>query len=251
MDSTSFLTLPQGRRIAYHYHAGKSPTVVFMGGFKSDMTGAKATALEQFCQQNGQGFLRFDYTGHGQSSGRFEEGTIGAWALDARETIEALTQGKLVLMGSSMGAWISLLTALALKERIMGIVGIASAPDFTEHLIWQRLSHEQKRQLEEQGVFHAPSCYGEEPYPITRRLIEEGRNHLLLHRPIDIQAPVRLIHGDNDEDVPWQTSVKLMENLQSTDVRLHLIKGGNHRLSEPGQLSLMCETLKTLIATII
>lgn len=247
MNSPCFLSTNDGRRIAYHLHEGNGPTVVFMGGFNSNMEGAKALALDAFCRERRQAFLRFDYTGHGQSSGDFVEGAIGCWKQDALDIVQHCAGERPLLVGSSMGAWIALLVVQALKGAASGLVGIASAPDFTENLIWKQLDDEQKLQLEEKGVFYAPSCYGEEPYPITRRLIEEGRNHLLLGKCIALDIPVRLLHGTHDQDVPWQTSIKLMEQLQSSDARLTLVKGGDHRLSNPEQLSLICHTADALL----
>ena len=242
----SFLDLPNNRRIAYHVSDGSLPCVIFMGGFKSDMTGSKATAPEATCRANGQRFVRFDYTGHGQSSGEFKEGTIGSWLQDALAVLDQLGAEKNILVGSSMGAWIALHCVLARKDKVAGLVGIASAPDFTEKLIWEKLDAAQKKALLEEGVFYAPSCYGEEPYPITKQLIEEARAHLLLDGDIPLDIPVRLLHGTKDEDVPWEMAVRLAERLRTADVRLTLVKNGNHRLSEPAQLALLCDTVKTL-----
>ncbi len=246
MTQPDFIDLPASRRLAYRLTDGNGPTVAFLGGFKSDMTGAKAVALETFCRARGQRFLRFDYTGHGQSSGAFKDGTIGSWKQDALDILDALGGERIILAGSSMGAWLSLLVARERPGRVAALVGIASAPDFTERLIWEKLDTAQRQELADHGVFHAPSCYGEDPYPITRQLIEEGRNHLLLDGAIDIDIPVRLLHGTHDEDVPWQNSVLLSECLTSADVTLTLIKGGGHRLSEPEHLELMCKALESL-----
>jgi pimeloyl-ACP methyl ester carboxylesterase len=245
----SFLELSDGRRIAYALSEGKSPGIVFLSGFKSDMTGTKAVALESFCRKRGQRFLRFDYTGHGQSSGDFKDGTIGQWTQDALDVLQRLTQGKVLLVGSSMGAWVMLLAALEIKERVAGLVGIASAPDFTERLIWQQFTDAQKKRLMEEGMLSIPSCNGQEPYPITRALIEDGRTHLLLDKSIPLAMPVRLIHGSKDEDVPWQMSAHLLERLKSKDVTLQLIKDGGHRLSEPEHLDIICRTVKELLDT--
>lgn len=242
----SFLELPNNNRIAYVLSEGKLPCVIFFGGFKSDMTGTKANALEESCKKNGQKFIRFDYTGHGVSSGEFKDGTIGDWKRDALAIIDNLGSEKNILVGSSLGAWIATLCALERKEKISGLVGVASAPDFTEKLIWEQLNPEQKEKLQREGVYYAPSCYGEEPYAITMKLIEEARNHLLLGKKIELDAPVRLLHGTLDEDVPWQVSVTFLQLISSRDVALTLIKGGNHRLSEPTQLNMMCEAVKTL-----
>ncbi|MEQ1705346.1 MAG: alpha/beta hydrolase [Rickettsiales bacterium] len=242
----SFLELADNHRLAYALTEGTLPCVIFMGGFKSDMTGSKATALEASCKERGQRFIRFDYTGHGKSSGKFQEGTIGAWKNDALAIIDKLGAEKNILVGSSMGAWIALLCALERREKVAGIAGIASAPDFTEKLIWERLNGEQKEILQKEGVYYAPSCYGEEPYPITLKLIEEARNHLLLGKEIKLDMPVCLLHGTNDEDVPWQVSTTLLQLITSKNSRLTLVKDGNHRLSEPAQLNMMCEAVKNL-----
>jgi pimeloyl-ACP methyl ester carboxylesterase len=248
IQNISTLPLSGDRRIAYVLTEGRGPTVLFCGGFKSDMTGSKATALEAHCKKHGRCFIRFDYTGHGQSSGEFLDGTIGAWLSDALGVINALAGEKLLLVGSSMGAWIALLAAQQLKERVAGLVGVASAPDFTERLIWEMLSPENKAKMESEGVVHLPSCYGQEPYPISKALVEEGRKHLLLDTPIAINAPVRLLHGTNDEDVPWQTSTAILERVTSADARLELIKGGDHRLSEPHYLARICHTVEELLS---
>ncbi len=234
------LARPDGGTIAYHMTAGRSPAVVFLTGLRSDMTGGKALALEALCRARGQGYLRFDYRGHGQSSGAFEEGTIGAWREDALEAIDRLTQGPLVLVGSSLGGWLMLLAALARPARTAGLVGIALAADFTEELMWQRLSPEQRATLLRDGVLRLPSAYSPEPTPITRTLIEEGRRHLLLGGPIAFAGPVRLIHGLDDPDVPWPTSLRIAERLTSLDVEVTLVKSGGHRLSEPRDLERMC-----------
>lgn len=234
------LAQPDGGTIAYHRIAGRSPAVVFLTGLRSDMTGAKALALDALCRARGQAYLRFDYRGHGQSSGAFEEGTIGAWREDALEAIDRLTQGPLVLVGSSLGGWLMLLAALARPARIAGLVGIAPAADVTEELMWQRLSPEQRATLLRDGVLRLPSAYSPEPTPITRTLIEEGRRHLLLGGPIAFAGPVRLIHGLDDPDVPWQTSLRIAERLTSSDAEVILVKGGGHRLSEPRDLERMC-----------
>ncbi len=242
----SFLELANNNRIAYNLSTGKLPCVIFCGGFKSDMTGTKAMTLEKNCMEQGQMFIRFDYTGHGQSSGDFKDGTIGAWKNDALAVFDKLGADKNILVGSSMGAWISLLIAQERPEKLAGFVGIASAPDFTEKLIWEKLGGDGQRQLQKDGVYYAPSCYGEEPYPIMLTLIEEARNHLLLDKYIRLDVPVRLLHGTHDEDVPWQISTTLLQKISSNDATLTMIKNGNHRLSEPEQLAMMCEAVRQL-----
>ncbi len=244
------LTRDGGTAIAYHRTPGKTPGVVFLTGFKSDMTSGKALALEEFCQDRGQAFLRFDYSGHGQSSGAFEDGTIGEWALDTIAVLDALTDGPQILVGSSMGGWIMLLAALAQPHRVAGLVGTAAAPDFTEDLIPGGLSSGQLEQLEREGFTEIPNCYDGEPYKITKALLDDGRNHLLLKSEIALDCPVRLIHGTRDEDVPWQTSLTIAEKLGSTDVETIFVKDGDHRLSEPRDLERLCHTLGRLLEQI-
>jgi pimeloyl-ACP methyl ester carboxylesterase len=210
---------------------------VFCGGFMSDMTGTKAQYLDAHCAARDRAFLRFDYLGHGASSGRFTDGTIGRWAEDAVAAIDELTEGPLVLVGSSMGGWIMLLAALARPQRVAGLVGVASAPDFTEDLMWNAWPQAVRDQLTRDGVYHAPSDYDDGPYPITLTLIEEGRRHLLLREPIALTCPVHLLHGLEDADVPWRLSLTLADKLASDDVVVTLVKGGDHRLSEPDQLA--------------
>ncbi len=246
-DTPAILARDDGGAIAYHRTSGKPPGVVFLTGFKSDMTGSKALALEEYCQYRGQAFVRFDYTGHGRSSGDFEDGTIGDWADDAVLALDRLSEGPQVLVGSSMGGWIMLLAALARPDRVAGLVGTAAAADFTEDLMRGKLSSEQLKQLEAQGFAEIPNCYDEEPYKITKALLDDGRNHLLLKTEIPIDCPVRLIHGDKDQDVPWQTSFRIAENLRSRDVETLFVKGGDHRLSEPRDLDRLCRTVGHLL----
>lgn len=247
----AYLDGPEGSRLAYHRTAARDPAdprpgLVFCGGFASDMTGTKATALEAYARERGQAFLRFDYRGHGASSGEFAEGTIGRWAADAVAVLDALTEGPQVLIGSSMGGWIMLLAALARPQRVAALVGIAAAPDFTEELMWDRYPPEVRAVLERDGVYHEPSDYGEEPYTVTRELIEDGRRHLLLGGPIALSFPARLIHGLKDEVVPWETSLRLSEALAGDDVEVALVKAGDHRLSEPQDLDRLFDTLTRL-----
>ncbi len=241
------LTRPDGATIAYNSLAGKSPGVVFLGGFMSDMCGSKALALELHCQEREQAFLRFDYTGHGQSSGAFTDGTISQWANDALYVIEHLTQGPQVLVGSSMGGWIMLLVALRLKERVCGLIGLAAAPDFTEDLIARELTDAQREAMARDGFVQVACDYDDEPYTITQNLIDDGRINLLLGADIPLNLPVRLIQGLKDKDVPWVTALKIQEKLTSTDVEVTFVKDGNHRLSEPVDLERLTTTLDTLL----
>ena len=244
------LSRSDGATIAYRNSAGKSPGVVFLGGFASDMTGTKAGALEAACREAGRAYVRFDYSGHGASSGRFEDGTIGRWTEDALAVLDAVCEGRQVLVGSSMGGWIMVLAALARPDRVAGLIGIAAAPDFTEDLMWAGFGQDARRALETDGVWHEPSATGETPLAITRALIDEGREHLVLRGPIAIACPVRLIHGMKDSDVPWTVSLRLAEALPSADVVLTLVREGDHRLSEPADLERLRRTLDALCARI-
>lgn len=232
--------------VAYEALAGAGPAVVFLGGLRSDMTGTKASFLRDWCDARGRAFLRFDYTGHGASAGRFEDGTIGAWAADARSVIEATTSGPLVLVGSSMGGWVMLEVALAIPGRVAALAGIAAAPDFTEDLVWDALDAGQREALVREGVVTLPNPYDPAGYRIGRALIEEGRTRLRLRAPIPITAPVRLLHGQRDAEVPWQTALRLAERIASEDVRVTLVKDGDHRLSRASDLALLAGTLSAL-----
>ncbi len=236
-----------GARIAYRSLGGRSPTVVFLGGFSSDMTGTKALHLDAWCRERGQAYLRFDYRGHGASSGQFVDGTIGIWRDDALAVIEGCTEGSLVLVGSSMGAWIMLLVAGALPGRVDSLVGLAAAADFTEELIWRRLTAQDRAELIRTGVVHVPSEYTVEGCAISLALIEEGREHLLLGTSLAVECPVRLLHGANDSDVPWEMSWRLLEALIAPDVTLELVKGGDHRLSTTADLARLTRTLEGLL----
>ncbi len=242
----SILARAPGRAIAYCRAQGKTPGVVFLPGFRSDMQGGKALALEAHCRNAGRAFVRFDYTGHGRSEGRFEEGTVGAWRADVLEVLDRLTAGPQVLVGSSMGGWLMLLAALARPERIAGLVGIATAADFATRLMEKRLPDAAKAALARDGIVHLPSAYTPEPTPVTKRLVEESRTHELLHAPIPLRCPVRLIHGTADPDVPWQLSLELLQRLESAEVELHLVKDGDHRLSSAQDLARLCRVVEAV-----
>ena len=236
-ETAAILSRPGGATIAYRRLDGGEPGVMFLGGFRSDMTGTKATALEAACREAGRAFVRFDYSGHGQSSGDFLDGTIGSWRDDAVAVLDEVARGRQVLVGSSMGGWIMALAALARPGRVAGLVGIAAAPDFTEDLMWNRYREDVRGELREKGVLYMPSDYDDEDYPIAYKLIEEGRRHLLLHRPIAIHCPVRLLHGRKDADVPWMTASRFAGQLLSGDVRVFLVPDGDHRLSRDQDLA--------------
>jgi pimeloyl-ACP methyl ester carboxylesterase len=247
METTGRLDRGDGIALAWSRLDGASPTVVFLPGFRSDMNGDKATALAAFCAARGQAMVRFDYTGHGASGGQFESGTIGQWAEDALTVLDRLTEGKVILVGSSMGGWLALLTALRRPERVAAIVGIAAAPDFTETLMWDAMTFEERARLMREGRLRVPSQYGE-PTTITRALIDDGREHLLLDKPILLDCKVRLLHGQADPDVPWEMALRTAEQLTAQSVEIILIKDGDHRLSRPGDLALLRRTLAGLLA---
>ncbi|WP_439104165.1 alpha/beta fold hydrolase [Celeribacter marinus] len=227
---TDFLDAPTGRRLAYNHVEGEGVGVVFLGGFMSDMAGTKAVALEQWARAQGRPFLRFDYSGHGESDGRFEDGCIGDWAEDALAAIEALTLGPQVLVGSSMGGWISLILAKRIAEQIAGFVGIAAAPDFTQDGFWAGFDADQRTALERDGVVYLPSGYDSD-YPISKRLIEDGRSNLVLRDRLSLPFPVRLLQGTNDGSVTRETALRLMDHIDGADVRLTFAKGADHSFS--------------------
>jgi pimeloyl-ACP methyl ester carboxylesterase len=240
------LARPDGATIAYHRLSGAAPGIVFLGGFRSDMTGTKALFLEDYCRRFGRAFVRFDYYGHGLSSGDFANGTIGRWRDDAVAAIDSLTDGKQILVGSSMGGWIMLLAALARPQRIAALVGVAAAPDFTEELLWPRLDPAQRREIMERGGIVLPSEFDPAGYVYTKALIEDGRRHLLLDRPIPLDVPVRLFHGLADPSVPWELSLRLAERVVGHDVTLSLVKDAGHRLSDPADLARLAQALDAL-----
>jgi pimeloyl-ACP methyl ester carboxylesterase len=231
-----------GNFVAYVRSDGRGPGVAFLGGFRSDMTGTKAVALDAWARKEGRAFLRFDYLGHGQSSGKFEDGTIGRWLDDSLAAIDKLTTGKLVLVGSSMGGWLSLLVARARPERVAGLVLIAAAPDFVVRM-YEALSPADQAALKRDGKLLRPSQYSPEPSVFTWKLLEEGRQHLVLDKKLALPCPVRLLHGQSDPDVPWQHSLSIAEHVEAPSVVATFIKGGDHRLSTP-------EDIERLIATV-
>jgi pimeloyl-ACP methyl ester carboxylesterase len=239
------------RRIALRARAGASPGLFWMSGFKSDMQGGKALALDAWAAEQGRGCVRFDYSGHGESGGAFVDGTIGRWLQDSVAVFDACCQGPQVVIGSSMGGWMALLLARELARRgagqatLAGMVLIAPAPDFTEELMWKGFSPEVRKEIETTGVWMRPSEYGE-PYPITRTLIAEGRNHLLLGGSIDVGCPVRILQGAKDPDVPWQHAFRLAHRLPSDDVVLTVIQDGDHRLSRPQDIARIIAAVKEI-----
>jgi pimeloyl-ACP methyl ester carboxylesterase len=230
------------RRIAVRARSGNAPGLFWLGGFNSDMKGTKALALDAWAAEHGRGCVRFDYSGHGESGGAFIDGTIGRWLEESVAVFGQFCSGPQVVIGSSMGGWMALLLAREIARRpasrasLAGLVLIAPAPDFTEELMWKGFSAEARHDIETKGVWLRPSEYGE-PYPITRALIEEGRNHLLLGSAIEVGCPVRILQGAQDPDVPWQHAFALTHRLPSDDVVLTMIQDGDHRLSRPQDIA--------------
>ena len=262
MTAPSQIVAADGTKLAFHATPARAgtagPGIVFLGGFMSDMTGEKATTLERWAQRSGRAYLRLDYSGHGSSGGEFRDGTVGRWAEDALAVIEhvgshvAGFDGPLLLVGSSMGGWIMVCVALALqrvggRQHAAGLVGIAAAADFTHDLMPERLGPEILAQISERGFYETSSEYSDEPYIITRALIEDGDRQRVLNAPLELNMPVRLIHGTADADVPWTQSQKLMAALTSDDVELILIKDGDHRLSSPRDLARLVALIGRLI----
>jgi len=242
------------RRIAMRRRDGQGPGLVWLGGFKSDMRGTKADALDAYAASHNRAYVRYDYSGHGESDGDFKDGTIGAWLEESLAVIEACCKGPQILIGSSMGGWMALLAARALRQAqvngsakasLAGLVLIAPAPDFTEELMWKRFSPEIRDEIMRTGAWSYQSDYGE-PYPITKRLIEEGRNHLLLDAPLELGCPIRILQGVQDADVPWQHAFKLTHILPSDDVVLTLVQDGDHRLSRPQDIARILATVTEL-----
>lgn len=238
MDAPAFLTHGSGRRLAFRHTPGRGPTILFLPGYASDMAGTKAEALAAWAAQHGRAMLRFDWSGCGLSDGRFEEQTIGGWLADARAML-ARIDGPALVVGSSMGGWIALLLGLAEPQRVAALALVAPAPDFTQWGIAASVTAAERASLARAGVFERASPYGPAPTRYSRLLIEEGARHLLLGRPIALTCPVSILHGQADPDVPWQLSLELAERLASPDVRLTLVKDGDHRLSRPQDLALL------------
>lgn len=250
--SEDFISLMTDRGYSINTRSlvGDLPWIIFLGGFRSDMEGTKAQYLLNWCKKNERAFLRFDYSGHGLSGGLFEEGTISRWTDDALDVIQAFTEGSCILVGSSMGGWIMLRAALALGDRVSGLLGIAAAPDFTRDLIAKELTLSQRRCLEEHGQITLTSEHDPEGYILTQAFIDDGETCCLLDKPLDIRVPVRLLQGRQDNEVPWQTALQLSESLKTADVRVQLLKDGDHRLSNLTQLALIGVTLEELLNTV-
>jgi pimeloyl-ACP methyl ester carboxylesterase len=237
-ETSGFLARPDGERLAWRRVAGEGPTVVWLGGFRSDMAGTKAQALADWAAGAGRAYLRFDYFGHGESSGDFARGTITRWREDALAVLDELVQGEAILVGSSMGGWIACLAALAWPERVKALALIAPAPDFTEKLMGPEIPPEGRAALANDGVWLRPSDYGD-PYPITRELLEDGDRWSILPGPVGIEAPVRILQGGEDPDVPWRHALALAQALKTEDLIFTLVKDGDHRLSRPQDIARM------------
>ena len=256
MTEIQFLTRPDGSRLAYCAtpaaadQAGK-PGILFCGGFKSDMTGSKAVALEAAAKARGTGFVRFDYAGHGQSDGAFLDGSIGRWKEDTlailREVCPKVSEGPQIVVGSSMGGWLATLAALAQPDRVAGLVLIAPALDFTEDLMWAQMDEQQRKILLRDGILREPSQYSDQPYEYTLKLITEGRDHMILKAGISFDKPVRILQGMEDPDVPYSHAVKTAAAFQGHDTRLTLLRDGDHRLSRPQDIDLLIDTVWSLL----
>ena len=244
-ETTGFLTRPDGAKLAWRRVAGAGPAVVWLGGFKSDMAGTKAQALADWALDRGRAYVRFDYFGHGESEGDFAKGTITRWRADALAVLEELVEGPAILVGSSMGGWISCLVAAAAPERVAAMVLIAPAPDFTEKLMAPEMTAADRAQMAATGVWLRASAYGE-PYPIARELIEDGARWSILPGPVNIDVPVRILQGGQDPDVPWRHALSLAQAIRGDDVVFSLIKDGDHRLSRPQDLARLVAALEEL-----
>lgn len=245
-ETTGFLDRPDGQRLAWRAVAGAGPTVVWLGGFRSDMAGTKAQALADWAQARGRAYVRFDYFGHGESSGDFAAGTITRWRADALAVLETLVEGPAVLVGSSMGGWIACLVAAAAPEKVAAMVLIAPAPDFTEKLMAPEMSAADRAELETSGVWYRPSDYGD-PYPIARELLDDGARWSILPGPVNIDVPVRILQGGVDPDVPWRHALELANAIRGEDVVFTLVKDGDHRLSRPQDLARLTGALDELL----
>lgn len=238
-----------GLKIAYKHTKGNTPGVLFCNGFRSNMHSRKAASIERWCRSREHQFTRFDYRGHGESEGVFRELTIGDWLKDTLTILDSVTNGPQLLVGSSMGGWISFLAARAQPRKVAGIIAVAPAVDMTEHAL-SNLSTKAKNELSKTGVWMRPSNYDPEGYPITRKLLEEGRSHLLLPGPIEFFGPVRILHGMEDKAVPWELSLKIAEALTSNDVKINLIKNGDHRLSQTCEISRLLSAISSCLTAL-
>ena len=243
---TNFLVTPTDQQLAYSFIRGTGPTVIFLGGFKSDMEGSKAIFLEKWAKKRNRSFLRFDYSGHGQSSGDFLNLGIGDWCNDAKQIIGLTENNGIILVGSSMGGWIALLLSRELGSRLKGLITIAAAPDFTEESMWKNFTEDQKKEVLNKGVLYLPSDYGE-PYPITRYLIENGRQNLVLCEPLELTCPVRLMQGTEDTAVTRETALKLFDHINADDLSLFFKRGADHSFSDQDCLEILEKNLEDIL----
>ena len=243
---TKFLVTPSGQQLAYSFIKGTGPTLIFLGGFKSDMEGSKAIFLEKWAKKRNRSFLRFDYSGHGQSSGDFLNLGIGDWRNDAKQIIGLTENNGIILVGSSMGGWIALLLSRELGSRLKGLITIAAAPDFTEESMWKNFTEDQKKEVLNKGVLYLPSDYSE-PYPITRYLIENGRQNLVLCEPLELTCPVRLMQGTEDTAVTRETALKLFDHINADDLSLFFKRGADHSFSDQGCLKILEKNLEDIL----
>ncbi len=251
MTNPDFITNERGQKLAYHYTPPKDktlPSVVFLGGFRSDMNGSKAMYLQDWAARHGRGFLRFDYSGHGQSDGVFERGCIGEWAQDAADVINTVTQGAPILVGSSMGGWISLLLAKRKAVKIAGFVGIAAAPDFTATM-WDGMNDEQRKILVADGAIDLPSDY-DTPYTISHKLILDGADNFVLNTPLTVKFPTRLLWGTEDKDVSRDVTLRLLDHMEGADIRLYIVKNADHGFSSPPCLGLIQKAIHSVTKAI-
>lgn len=249
MTAMQFLDMPDGETVAYHQTFGEGPGLIWCGGLKSDMDGSKATALHDWAKSRGQAFLRFDYFGHGQSSGAFTDGCITRWAADTRYVLETLTKGPQVLVGSSMGGWAALITAMARPDLVAGLLLIAPAPDFTQKLMWPSFTPQIQKDILENGIYYEPSDYGD-PMELTLKLIRDGQDNLIMDAPIDYFGPVHILQGMRDAPVPWAHAQKLVALIQSDQVEFTLVKDGDHSLSRPADIERLKDSASRLVAKI-
>ncbi|MFP4314339.1 MAG: alpha/beta hydrolase family protein [Alphaproteobacteria bacterium] len=250
--SCQYLERPGKPSLAYHYTPPNDtgsdlPVIMFLGGFKSDMQGSKATFLEEQCKARGQGYVRFDYSGHGQSGGEFAHGTIGAWKQDAMDMFEHIDPHSCLIIGSSMGGWLALHLAIEYRARIKAMIGIAAAPDFTQDLWYNRLNDQQRQIVEKEGYVEMPNQYSEEPYIFTKALFEDGRAHFLMDKDQSLDIPITLLQGMADPDVPWETTTRIQNAFPRADVDIVLIEDGDHSLSRPEDLDVLNREIMALI----
>lgn len=244
-EAPHFVDGPNGR-VAFRKREGDGPRVVWFGGYRSDMLGTKAQALDEWAERNRRAYLRFDYTGHGESEGRFEDGTIGKWAADAEAVLDAAARGPRIFIGSSMGAWVATMMARRRPDDLVGAIFIAPAPDFTERLLWPALSEAHRAEIAKTGKLELPSDYADEPDVYTRALFEDGRENLVMSGPIAIDCPVRIFQGQRDDAVPWRHALDFAEKITSDDVEIVLTKAGDHRLSSPADIDRLIGAVEAL-----